>query len=207
MLACLLADERMGRKKVELKRIENKSSRQVTFSKRRNGLFKKARELSVLCDVQVAILVFSSCDKLYEFSSVGSTTNILKRYTSHFKKKTTSFKDANHAEVYCGKHANLKSLAKLLLMVERNLEGPYAMELTLGDLVELEKQLHVTLTHVRDRKIQMMLESVKSLHDQEKMLKEENQLLEKQIVAMKNGKDSDHPLYHPPQQTTLSLLK
>ena len=71
MLACLLADERMGRKKVELKRIENKSSRQVTFSKRRNGLFKKARELSVLCDVQVAILVFSSCDKLYEFSSVG----------------------------------------------------------------------------------------------------------------------------------------
>uniref|UniRef100_A0A3N7EWE5 MADS-box domain-containing protein n=1 Tax=Populus trichocarpa TaxID=3694 RepID=A0A3N7EWE5_POPTR len=150
----------MGRKKVELKRIENKSSRQVTFSKRRNGLFKKARELSVLCDVQVAILVFSSCDKLYEFSSVG-----------------------------------------------RNLEGPYAMELTLGDLVELEKQLHVTLTHVRDRKIQMMLESVKSLHDQEKMLKEENQLLEKQIVAMKNGKDSDHPLYHPPQQTTLSLLK
>ncbi|KAH8512915.1 hypothetical protein H0E87_006280, partial [Populus deltoides] len=61
----------MGRKKVELKRIENKSSRQVTFSKRRNGLFKKARELSVLCDVQAAILVFSSCGKLYEFSSVG----------------------------------------------------------------------------------------------------------------------------------------
>lgn len=100
-----------------------------------------------------------------------------------------------------------KQLHPKMLIMQRNLEGPYAMELTLGDLVELEKQLHVTLTHVRDRKIQMMLESVKSLHDQEKMVKEENQLLEKQIVAMKNGKDSDHPMYHPPQQTTLSLLK
>nr|XP_034921993.1 truncated transcription factor CAULIFLOWER A-like isoform X3 [Populus alba] len=197
----------MGRKKVELKRIENKSSRQVTFSKRRNGLFKKAHELSVLCDVQVAFLVFSSSGKLYEFSSVGSTTSILERYTSHSKKMATSSKETNHAEVYYGKHANLKSLAELLLTVERNLEGLYAMELTLGDLMELEEQLHVALTHVKNRKIQMMLESVKSLHDQEKMLKEENQLLEKQIVAMKNGEDSDHPLCHPPQQTTLSLLK
>lgn len=59
----------MGRKKVELKRIENKSCRQVTFSKRRNGLIKKAHELSVLCDVDVAVVVFSSRGKLYEFSN------------------------------------------------------------------------------------------------------------------------------------------
>jgi hypothetical protein len=59
----------MGRKKVVLKRIEDKSSRQVTFSKRRNGLMKKARELSILCDVQVALIVFSSRGKLYEFCS------------------------------------------------------------------------------------------------------------------------------------------
>uniref|UniRef100_A0A6N2K5V2 K-box domain-containing protein n=1 Tax=Salix viminalis TaxID=40686 RepID=A0A6N2K5V2_SALVM len=112
-------------------------------------------------------------------------------------------------QVYCGKHANFKSHAELLLMVERNLEGPHAMELTLSDLVELEKQLDAALTHVRARKIQLMLESVKSLHDQEKMLTEENQLLEKQIVAlMKDGKDSDHTPGHPPQQTTLtSILK
>ncbi|KAJ4834783.1 hypothetical protein Tsubulata_002192 [Turnera subulata] len=55
----------MGRKKVELKRIEKKSYRDVTFSKRRNGLFKKAQDLSVLCDAQVAILITSSTGKLY----------------------------------------------------------------------------------------------------------------------------------------------
>ncbi|KAF3431025.1 hypothetical protein FNV43_RR25755 [Rhamnella rubrinervis] len=62
----------MGRKKVELKRIEDKSSRQVTFSKRRSGLMKKARELSVLCDVDLALLIFSSRGKLYHLSSGNS---------------------------------------------------------------------------------------------------------------------------------------
>ncbi|URD89647.1 hypothetical protein MUK42_27440 [Musa troglodytarum] len=62
----------MGRGRVELKRIENKINRQVTFSKRRNGLLKKAYELSVLCDAEVALIIFSSRGKLYEFGSVGS---------------------------------------------------------------------------------------------------------------------------------------
>lgn len=60
---------RMGRRKVEIRRIEDKGSRQVTFSKRRSGLIKKARELSVLCDVEIALLVFSSRGRLYEFCS------------------------------------------------------------------------------------------------------------------------------------------
>ncbi|GMP30064.1 hypothetical protein CsSME_00004898 [Camellia sinensis var. sinensis] len=57
----------MGRGKVQLKRIEDKNSRQVTFSKRRTGLIKKARELSILCDVEIALIVFSARGKLYQF--------------------------------------------------------------------------------------------------------------------------------------------
>lgn len=52
-----------------MRRIENATSRQVTFSKRRNGLFKKAFELSVLCDAEVALIIFSPRGKLYEFAS------------------------------------------------------------------------------------------------------------------------------------------
>lgn len=57
------------RGKIEMKRIENATSRQVTFSKRRNGLLKKAHELSVLCDAEVAVIVFSQKGRLYEFCS------------------------------------------------------------------------------------------------------------------------------------------
>ncbi|KAL0873321.1 hypothetical protein Bca101_023026 [Brassica carinata] len=59
----------MVRGKIEITRIENLTSRQVTFSKRRKGLFKKAHELSVLCDAQVAAIVFSQKGRLYDFSS------------------------------------------------------------------------------------------------------------------------------------------
>ena len=61
----------MGRGRVELKRIENMINRQVTFAKRRNGLLKKAYELSVLCDAEVALIIFSTRGKLYEFCSTS----------------------------------------------------------------------------------------------------------------------------------------
>lgn len=66
--------KRMGRGRVELKRIENKINRQVTFAKRRNGLLKKAYELSVLCDAEVALIIFSNRGKLYEFCSSSRYT-------------------------------------------------------------------------------------------------------------------------------------
>ncbi|WVZ05759.1 hypothetical protein V8G54_019105 [Vigna mungo] len=64
----------------QLKRIENKINRQVTFAKRRNGLLKKAYELSVLCDAELALIIFSTRGKLYEFCSTSSMLKTLERY-------------------------------------------------------------------------------------------------------------------------------
>ncbi|KVI05278.1 Transcription factor, MADS-box [Cynara cardunculus var. scolymus] len=74
----------MGRGRVELKRIENKINRQVTFGKRRNGLLKKAYELSVLCDAEVALIIFSNGGKLYEFCS-GPSCKIIEQTESGSK--------------------------------------------------------------------------------------------------------------------------
>ncbi|KAG5528119.1 hypothetical protein RHGRI_028900 [Rhododendron griersonianum] len=59
----------MGRGKTVIRRIDNTTSRQVTFSKRKNGLLKKAKELGILCDAEVGLIVVSSTGKLYEYSS------------------------------------------------------------------------------------------------------------------------------------------
>ncbi len=59
----------MGRGKIEIKRIENPTNRQVTFSKHRGVLLKKTHELVVLCDAKVALIIFSSIGKLFEFTS------------------------------------------------------------------------------------------------------------------------------------------
>ena len=47
----------------------NDEHEQVTFAKRRNGLLKKAYELSLLCDAEVALIIFSGRGRLFEFSS------------------------------------------------------------------------------------------------------------------------------------------
>ncbi|TYI53503.1 hypothetical protein E1A91_D11G009200v1 [Gossypium mustelinum] len=75
----------MVRGKFQIKRIENATSRQVTFSKRRNGLLKKAYELYVLCDAEVAVIIFSHKGKLYEFSSCDNMQNTIERYRQYKK--------------------------------------------------------------------------------------------------------------------------
>ncbi|KAG6789647.1 hypothetical protein POTOM_005765 [Populus tomentosa] len=66
----------MGRGKIVIRRIDNSTSRQVTFSKRRSGLLKKAKELSVLCDAEVGVIVFSSTGKLYDHSSTRHRSSL-----------------------------------------------------------------------------------------------------------------------------------
>ncbi|KAI9662287.1 MAG: hypothetical protein M1821_008454 [Bathelium mastoideum] len=69
----------MGRRKIEIKAIKDDRNRSVTFLKRKGGLFKKAHELSVLCSVDVAVIIFGNNKKLYEFSS-GDINETLGRY-------------------------------------------------------------------------------------------------------------------------------
>jgi len=57
----------MGRRKIAIARVRDPVIRQVTFSKRRTGLFKKANELAILCGAEIAIVVFSPGNKPYSF--------------------------------------------------------------------------------------------------------------------------------------------
>jgi hypothetical protein len=59
---------RMGSRDTEIEKTGNLIRRQVAISERRKSLFKKAKELSILCDAEVGVIVFSSTGKLYEFS-------------------------------------------------------------------------------------------------------------------------------------------
>ncbi|KAE8701143.1 hypothetical protein F3Y22_tig00110548pilonHSYRG00344 [Hibiscus syriacus] len=60
----------MAREKIQIRKIDNNTARQVTFAKRRRGLFKKAEELAILCDADVALIIFSSTGKLFEYASL-----------------------------------------------------------------------------------------------------------------------------------------
>ncbi|XP_021901374.1 agamous-like MADS-box protein AGL62 [Carica papaya] len=70
-----------GRQKVEMAKMNNESNLQVTFSKRRAGLFKKASELSTLCGAEIAIIIFSPGQKVFSFGHPCVQT-VLERFVS-----------------------------------------------------------------------------------------------------------------------------
>ncbi|KAJ2160706.1 Myocyte-specific enhancer factor 2D [Coemansia sp. RSA 552] len=72
----------MGRKKIKIQTIKDDRNRQVTFLKRKSGLLKKAYELSVLCDCEIAVIIFSSQNKLVQYASTNMD-KVLMRYTDY----------------------------------------------------------------------------------------------------------------------------
>ncbi|XP_065858128.1 agamous-like MADS-box protein AGL19 [Euphorbia lathyris] len=167
----------MVRGKTQMKRIENATSRQVTFSKRRNGLLKKAFELSVLCDAEVALIIFSPRGKLYEFSSC-SINKTIERY--HKKAKDLG----NSGKPVPENMQNLKedslSLAKKIEFLEvskRKLLGEGLEQCSVDELQQLENQLDRGLTRIRTRKNQLLREQIEQLKEEERVLVEENKKL------------------------------
>ncbi|WCJ26129.1 MADS-box transcription factor 56 [Euphorbia peplus] len=167
----------MVRGKTQMKRIENATSRQVTFSKRRNGLLKKAYELSVLCDAEVALIIFSPRGKLYEFSSC-SINKTIERY--HKKAKDLG----NSGKQISENMQNLKddslSLAKKIELLEvskRKMLGDGLEPCSVDELQELENQLDRSLTRIRTRKNQLLRDQIEKLKENERILLEENKRL------------------------------
>jgi hypothetical protein len=72
----------MGRKKIQITRIQDERNRQVTFTKRKFGLMKKAYELSVLCDCEIALIIFNSTNRLFQYASTDMDKVLLK-YTEY----------------------------------------------------------------------------------------------------------------------------
>ncbi|XP_056173351.1 agamous-like MADS-box protein AGL66 isoform X1 [Syzygium oleosum] len=90
----------MGRVKLEIRRIENITNRQVTFSKRRNGLIKKAYELSVLCDIDIALIMFSPSDRVSHFSGKRRIEDVFTRFInlSDQERDTPRCPGSSHAD-------------------------------------------------------------------------------------------------------------
>ncbi|KAK7330659.1 hypothetical protein VNO77_24857 [Canavalia gladiata] len=170
----------MVRGKTQMKRIENETSRQVTFSKRRNGLLKKAFELSVLCDAEVALIIFSTRGKLYEFSS-SSITKTVERYERKIKDLGLSTKEIqeNTQHLKDGDISMAKKIEELEVS-KRKLLGNELDACGREELQQLENQLERSLNKIRARKNQLFRERIEKLKEEEKLLIEENKRLHKE---------------------------
>ncbi|XP_071922420.1 MADS-box protein SOC1-like [Coffea arabica] len=194
----------MVRGKTQIKRIENSTSRQVTFSKRRKGLLKKAFELSVLCDAEVALIVFSPSGKLFEFSS-SSAASTTERYRKCIKNLLRPSKQMDHFEEEV---AILRKKIELLEETKRKFLGDGLDSSSIDELEQIEHQLEKSLRIIRSRKILFSCEEINQLKEEEKILRRENaELREKyeerqlelsigqQFLSLEQGKEVETQLF------------
>nr|QIZ31310.1 agamous-like MADS-box protein AGL11 [Larix kaempferi] len=153
----------MGRGKIQLKRIENTINRQVTFSKRRNGLLKKAYELSVLCDVEMGLIVFSPRGKLYEFSR-PRMQKMLEKYKKcsqeSGRSNATEEKDIQYMK---REITNMEERIRILESSQRNKLGEGLESFSMKQLIELESQVEKGLSNIRAQKTKALMDQIELL--------------------------------------------
>ncbi|KAI7752925.1 hypothetical protein M8C21_030474 [Ambrosia artemisiifolia] len=189
----------MGRGRVELKRIENKINRQVTFAKRRNGLLKKAYELSVLCDAEVALIIFSNRGKLYEFCSSSSMVKTLEKYHSCSYGSLKASQTENESQYNYHEYLRLKARVEVLQRSQRNLLGEDLAPLNTKELDQLEQQLENSLRKIRSTKTQSMLNQLAELQRKEQALAETNKAL--RIKLEENAQEFPRHMWEGGAQT------
>ncbi|KEH41633.1 agamous-like MADS-box protein AGL18 [Medicago truncatula] len=195
----------MGRGKIEIKKIENLNNRQVTFSKRRNGLLKKAKELSVLCDAEVAVIIYSGTGKLYEFSST-SMEHTISRYGNRGLGLNNGAEQEQPSDQPPPQVMELdttilqEEIAKLrsayLRMRGKELDG-----LGLKELQYLEHQLCEGISAVKNKKEQVLAEQLKRSRLQEQKAMMENEALRKQLEEIVNKRKAEFIEFHPLDRT------
>nr|XP_008392794.2 MADS-box transcription factor 23-like isoform X2 [Malus domestica] len=173
----------MGRGKVELKRIDNPTSRQVTFSKRRNGLLKKAFELSILCDAEVALIIFSPSGKAYQFAShdITRTISMYRREVGLPESNNSSFLRARTMEYWRNENEELRRSIGNLEMRLMNLAGEELSTLGVQELKQLERQLKTGVERIRSKMRRIISENVSLLKRKHKASQEENTHLLKRL--------------------------
>ncbi|PUZ57175.1 hypothetical protein GQ55_5G407600 [Panicum hallii var. hallii] len=173
----------MGRGKIAIQRIDNRTNRQVTFSKRRNGLMKKARELAILCDADVGLIVFSCTGRLNEFTS-SSMKSIIERYQEAREDNNCRLLNPiSEAKFWQMEVATLRQQVQNLQNNNRKLMGEELSGLAIRDLQFLQSQIEMSLQSIRKKKEQLLTEEIMQLNKKGIVLQKENVELKKEVSS------------------------
>ncbi|KAI3695034.1 hypothetical protein L1987_78022 [Smallanthus sonchifolius] len=160
----------MGRGKIEIKRIENTSNRQVTYSKRKNGIIKKAKEITVLCDANVSLVIYGSSGKMYEYCS--PKTNLIDMLDRYQRLSGNKLWDAKHENLQ-NEIDRIKKENESMQIELRHLKGEDITSLNIEELIAYEDALENGLTNIREKKDEIP----KLMRKHEQALEEENKHL------------------------------
>ncbi|XP_076901521.1 agamous-like MADS-box protein AGL11 [Bidens hawaiensis] len=164
----------MGRGKIQIKRIKNNTARQVTFCKRKGGLLKKACELSILCDAEIALIIFSTRGRLYEYAN-NNMNSTIERYKKAVSADTNNLTPQEmNVDVYEKEAKKLRKQIRVCQNSNRNLKGEGLDSLDLTELDQLEMRLEKAISKIRQKMADKILADIKTteerIHEIEKVI-------------------------------------
>ncbi|KAI6689229.1 hypothetical protein NL676_026057 [Syzygium grande] len=165
---------------------DKETARQVTLSKRRRGLIKKAQELSVLYDADVSLIIFSSTGKLYEFSS-SSMEDKLTRYVLHSNNVETPAQPCLELQIEDYNHEMMRKEVSDEFHKLRQMEGEYLEGLNMEELGQLEKKLKAALSLEE----QALNEMNKLQRKEARLIKENMQLKQEMKIILHQAVNSE----------------
>uniref|UniRef100_A0A7C9CJ48 MADS-box domain-containing protein n=1 Tax=Opuntia streptacantha TaxID=393608 RepID=A0A7C9CJ48_OPUST len=177
----------MVRQRIQIKKIDNVTARQVTFSKRRRGLIKKAQELSTLCDAEIGLIVFSSTGKLFEYCS-SRMTQIIQRHRLHVD--SLDRVEQPSLQVQADQDSICATLTKELENKTRELShinGKDLEELSLEELMRLERQIERGQSRLRRAKGERLRKEIIALKGKELQYMKENEWLKEKVGLNKKS--------------------
>ncbi|CAK9163616.1 unnamed protein product [Ilex paraguariensis] len=176
----------MAREKIKIKKIDNITARQVTFSKRRRGLLKKAEELAVLCDAEVALIIFSATGKRFEYAS-SSMKDILGKYKLHSNNLEKVKQPCLELQLENSDRIRMEEEFADKNHQLRQLRGEELHGLNLEDLQQLEIMLEAGLTRVVDTKADRIMNEIVNLQRKGVQLMDENKQLKQKMKIISEG--------------------
>ncbi|PNT69523.1 MADS-box transcription factor 57-like isoform X4 [Brachypodium distachyon] len=177
----------MGRGKIVIRRIDNSTNRQVTFSKRRSGLLKKAKELSILCDAEVGLVVFSSTGRLYDFCNTNMKA-VIDRYTRAKEEQQPVVNATSEIKLWQREAASLRQQLHNLQESHKQLMGEELSGLGVTDLQGLENRLEMSLRSIKTRKDHLLRGEIEELHRKGSLIHQENMELYRRVNVMTQQK-------------------
>ncbi|WOH00451.1 hypothetical protein DCAR_0519813 [Daucus carota subsp. sativus] len=162
----------MGRGKIEIKKIENRTNRQVTYSKRRNGIFKKAQELHVLCDAKISIIMFSSTGKLHEYTSPNTST----------KKIFDQYQRTQGCDLWSTHYEHMQETLRKMKEINKRLRNEIGIRIGTGDLsnmketelYRIEQKMEDSVATIRERKYHVIKTQTDTCKKKVRSLQERN---------------------------------
>jgi len=163
-----------------IQKIDDSTSRQVTFSKRRKGLIKKAKELAILCDAEVCLIIFSNTDKLYDFAS-SSVKSTIERFNTAKMEEQELMNPASEVKFWQREAETLRQELHSLQENYRQLTGVELNGLSVKELQNIESQLEMSLRGIRMKREQILTNEIKELTRKRNLVHHENLELSRKV--------------------------